>query len=139
VNKIKVSGGCHCGLVGFEICIAETVVVQHCNCSMCSMVGFIHLIVPAADFQLLKGSEFLVEYRFNSGTAKHLFCARCGVKSFYVPRSNPDGYSVNLRCLQLPSAVRVREEEFDGLNWEQNAASLEHLSKAVGTTGDETG
>ena len=139
MNNIKVSGGCHCGQVRFEISVANTIRVQHCNCSMCSMVGFIHLIVPAADFQLLEGSEFLTEYRFNSGTAKHLFCARCGVKSFYVPRSNPDGFSVNLRCLQLPATVQVREEEFDGRNWEQHATALAHLSKPAGTPGDEIG
>lgn len=63
------------------------------------MTGFVHLIVPASRFRLLRGADALAEYRFNTGVARHLFCRRCGVKSFYVPRSHPHGYSVNARCL----------------------------------------
>lgn len=129
MNQYKASGGCHCGRVAFEVVVAEKILVQHCNCSICSLLGFIHLIVPAADFRLLQGQEHLQEYRFNTGTARHLFCAHCGVKSFYVPRSNPDGFSVNLRCLQLPQEVQVIEERFDGRNWEQHAESLRDLSR----------
>ena len=125
---MRVNGGCHCGCVAFEVMIEKEIIVQHCNCSMCSMLGFVHLIVPAAHFRLLRGEEYLREYRFNSGTAQHLFCSRCGVKSYYVPRSNPDGFSVNLRCLELPEGVRVIEENFDGRNWEQHADELRHLS-----------
>jgi hypothetical protein len=92
------------------------------------MSGYLHLIVPEADFQLLEGANCQTEYRFNTGTARHIFCSRCGVKSYYVPRSNPDGFSVNFRCLKLPQGVRVKRESFDGQNWEDNAASLEHLA-----------
>ena len=138
MSRIKISGGCHCGRVAFEVSLADQIVVQICNCSICSIVGYVHLIVPAEDFQLLQGREFLTEYRFNSGTAKHLFCSRCGVKSFYVPRSNPDGFSINLRCLQLPTTVRVTEVEFDGRNWEQNSVALQQPSRAVGTFSGET-
>jgi len=122
-------GGCHCGRIAFEVTIEDEIVVQRCNCSICSMLGYVHLIVPAAQFRLLCGEEHLTEYRFNSGTARHLFCRHCGIKSFYVPRSNPDGISVNLRCLDLPGEVRVIEENFDGRNWEQHAEELRHLSQ----------
>lgn len=134
MNHVTVSGGCHCGRVAFEVRIAEHIQVQHCNCSICSMVGFIHLIVAAENFKLIRGKENLIEYQFNSGTAIHLFCETCGVKSFYVPRSNPDGFSINLRCLQLPALVHVTEELFDGQNWEENAAALQHLSRPLGKT-----
>lgn len=129
MHKYAAHGGCHCGRIAFEVMLAETIVVQHCNCSMCRLVGFVHLITPAACFRLLRGGEHLREYRFNSATAQHLFCAYCGVKSYYVPRSNPDGFSVNLRCLDLPQGVRVIEENFDGQNWELNAEELHHLSE----------
>lgn len=129
---MRVNGGCHCGCIAFEVMIDEEIIVQHCNCSICSMLGFVHLIVPATRFRLLRGEEYLREYRFNSGTAQHLFCSRCGVKSYYVPRSNPDGFSVNLRCLELPPGVRVIEENFDGRNWEQHTDELRHLSQAPG-------
>lgn len=122
-------GGCHCGNICFEIDTAETVTVQRCNCSMCSMTGFIHLIVPARHFRLLKGEDKITTYQFNTKVAKHLFCSICGVKSFYVPRSNPDGYSINVNCIQNKKFTSIQVEDFDGQNWEANAASLSHLSK----------
>jgi hypothetical protein len=96
---------------------------------MCSRVGFIHLIVPESRFRQTAGQGELTEYAFNSGVARHLFCRTCGVKSFYRPRSNPDGWSVNARCLDEP--VDMDLTEFDGRNWEANAASLAHLSREV--------
>ena len=130
MTKQKVSGGCHCGRVKFEVKVDSHVVVHHCDCSICELTGFIHLIAPAKDFNLLSGASDLGEYQFNTGTAKHLFCKVCGVKSFYVPRSNPDGYSVNLRCLQLPDSISITEKSIDGKNWEQGAGKLSQLTKS---------
>jgi hypothetical protein len=106
-------GGCHCGAVAFAVEAPARLTVSECNCSICRMSGFLHLIVPRARFHLLRGAEALSEYRFNTRTAQHLFCRRCGVKSFYRPRSNPDGYSVNLRCLDQSTVVAVAIEPFD--------------------------
>lgn len=122
-------GGCHCGAVVWEAETDDEVVVEECNCSLCSMTGFLHLIVPASRFRLLKGEDQLTEYRFNTGAARHLFCKVCGVKSFYVPRSNPDGYSLNLRCMDRAQFASVEIRPFDGRNWEANAGKLAHLSK----------
>lgn len=102
--------------------------VQRCNCSICAKTGFLHLIVPRADFRLISGAEQLATYTFNTGVARHLFCNVCGVKSFYVPRSNPDGYSINLRCLDPGTFEHVTYENFDGQHWEQHGAGLAHLS-----------
>ena len=122
-------GGCHCGDVAFEVEAPARLTVQDCNCSMCSMTGYLHLIVPASRFRLLRGGDRLTAYTFNTGVARHLFCRRCGIKSFYVPRSNPDGYSVNARCLDRSTIVDLEIEPFDGRNWEQSAAALAHLSR----------
>ena len=122
-------GGCHCGDVAFEVEAPARLTVQDCNCSMCSMTGYLHLIVPASRFRLLRGGDRLTAYTFNTGVARHLFCRRCGIKSFYVPRSNPDGYSVNARCLDRSTIVDLQIEPFDGRNWEQSAAALAHLSR----------
>ncbi|HXY96094.1 MAG TPA: GFA family protein [Steroidobacteraceae bacterium] len=106
-------GGCHCGAVAFEVDAPARLTVSDCNCSICRMSGYQHLIVPRARFRLLKGADSLSEYRFNTGTARHLFCRHCGVKSFYVPRSNPDGYSVNARCLDPSTIEHIEVEVFD--------------------------
>jgi hypothetical protein len=120
-------GGCHCGTVAFEVLAPDDIEVADCNCSICRMTGFQHLIVPRDRFRLLAGEDRLTDYRFNTGTARHLFCAVCGIKSFYVPRSHPDGYSVNLRCLDAADFRSVRTVPFDGRNWEQHAAELRPL------------
>ncbi len=121
-------GGCHCGQVRFEFDAPPVLEALTCNCSMCEKVGFEHVIVPASRFRLVQGEDALTEYRFNTGTARHLFCGTCGVKSFYVPRSNPDGFSVNLRCVDTATVRSVTREAFDGRNWEANAGALKHLS-----------
>jgi len=122
-------GGCHCGAVTFEADAPARVTVHACNCSICNMTGYQHLIIPRARFRLLTGQDNLTTYTFNTGTARHMFCKTCGVKSFYVPRSNPDGYSVNLRCLDQSTFDHIEIEPFDGLNWEEHAAALRHLSE----------
>lgn len=122
-------GSCHCGAVRFEIDAPDRILAQRCNCSICAKSGFLHLIVPASRFHLIQGKEQLTDYRFNTGTAKHLFCSICGIKSFYVPRSNPDGFSINVRCLETDGFKAIEVEEFDGANWEQHADSLAHLSR----------
>jgi hypothetical protein len=86
---------------------------------MCSKAGYLHLVVPADRFKLLAGSASLTTYRFNTHTAKHLFCSVCGIKSFYVPRSHPDGFSVNARCLDPGTVEKLSISQFDGHEWEK--------------------
>lgn len=117
-------GGCHCGAVTFEVDAPARPHVLECNCSICAMTGFLHLIVAREHFRLLGGAERLVEYRFGTGAARHLFCGTCGVKSFYVPRSHPDGYSVNLRCVTPGTLEGFDLESFDGRHWEEAKAAL---------------
>jgi len=122
-------GGCHCGAVAFEVQAPARVTVSECNCSICRMSGYLHLIVPRTHFRLVHGAQALSEYRFNTGVARHLFCTRCGVKSFYVPRSNPDGYSVNLRCLDQSTLAQVTIEPFDDGDREASEARIRHRSR----------
>jgi hypothetical protein len=129
------TGGCHCGAVRFEVEAPAELEAELCNCSICSMTSYLHLIVPASRFRLLAGEPELVAYTFNTGVAKHLFCRVCGVKSFYVPRSNPDGFSVNVRCLDPATIASVRVRTFDGRNWEAHAHELAHLSLDAPTRG----
>ena len=125
MSRTTASGGCHCGAVRFEVRFESPPELLDCNCSVCSKTGFLHLIASKADFTLLQGAEALTDYRFNSGTARHLFCKHCGIKSFYVPRSHPDGYSVNWRALDSSAGVSATIMPFDGANWEAARATLD--------------
>ena len=122
-------GGCHCEAVRFEVRLPEVIEAQSCTCSVCEKTGFVHVIVPESRFRLVSGADKLSTYTFNTGVAKHLFCSVCGIKSFYRPRSNPDGWSVNARCLDDADSLDIRIEAFDGRNWEANAGALAHLSR----------
>ncbi len=126
----KLQGGCHCGAVRFEVQITAKPELHNCNCSMCMRSGFVHLISPNKNFKLLTAKDQLSCYQFNSNIAKHYFCKHCGIKSFYIPRSNPDGYSVNARCLDSNEWQQWSIFDFDGQNWQENAAQLSHLSKS---------
>ena len=116
------TGGCHCGRVRFEVIAPATLEVTDCNCSICSKYGYLHLIVPADRFKLLSSREALTTYSFNTHVAKHFFCSACGVKSFYIPRSHPDGISVNARCIDSDTIEAMSVKPFDGRDWEKGRA-----------------
>jgi hypothetical protein len=121
-------GGCHCRRVRFAVRAPAHVQALDCNCSICRMSGFLHLIVPAARFQLLSGAADLVEYTFNTGAAKHRFCRHCGIKSFYIPRSHPDGIDVNVRCLDGGTIETLTVTAFDDAERDAATAAIAHLS-----------
>ena len=124
-------GSCHCGRVRFRVTTALDKVVE-CNCSICTKKGFLHSIVPLAQFELLSGAADLTTYTFNTGIAKHQFCRHCGIHPFYVPRSDPDQIDVNVRCLAGVDLGALRVDPFDGANWEQAIASASWHEPATG-------
>jgi len=120
----RLTGGCHCGRVRFSANTPEAPRMLDCNCSICTKTGHIHLFVPHEDFDLEAEDGALTSYRFGSEQADHLFCETCGIKSFYQPRSHPDCWSVNARCLDGDYPPGAHIEKFDGRNWERNQAQL---------------
>ena len=124
-TKVKIHrGGCHCGRIRFEVKAPANLKLSECNCSVCAMTGYLHLIVPKSSFMLVQGQDELTTYTFNSGVARHFFCSYCGIKSFYVPRSHPEGISVNARCIDAGTVESSEIKPFDGQNWEESVAGL---------------
>lgn len=121
-------GSCHCGRVRYEVDAPKNIEGTQCNCSICRMTGYLHLIVPKNRFKLIRGEDAIETYTFNTGIAQHYFCRHCGIKSFYVPRSHPDGISVNINCLDPTTIKSLQVTPFDGANWEQNIDKLSPLS-----------
>jgi hypothetical protein len=126
-------GGCHCRRVRFEVDAPAVVEALDCNCSICRMTGFLHLIVPASRFRLLSGDDALADYRFNIGAARHRFCRHCGVKAFYIPRSHPGGVDINLRCLDDGTVSSMTITPFDDGDRKAATAAIAHLSDASNT------
>jgi centromere protein V len=129
-DRVTHTGGCHCGRVRFEVSAPARLEVFDCNCSICGKFGYLHLIVQADRFLLVSGRDDLTTYTFNTGVAKHTFCSHCGVKSFYIPRSHPDGVSVNARCIDSGTVESMSVTPFDGQNWENARAHLDGPSPA---------
>ena len=125
-NKI-LQGGCHCGAVRFQVMMRTNKAID-CNCSICNKKGFLHYIVPPEDFELLQGQDALSEYRFNTKTARHLFCKYCGIHSLYRPRSHPNHWDINLHCLDQATEKDFFKtfsiQKFNGQFWEENINSI---------------
>ena len=68
----------------------------------------------------IQGAEYLTWYTFNTHQAKHTFCKKCGVQSFYTPRSNPDGKGIAIHCLDSGTVLGLTRTSFDGQNWEDS-------------------
>lgn len=134
-------GGCHCGRVRFRAKV-DLDRISQCNCSICTKKGILHLAVVFEDFALLSGKEALSVYAFGTGAAQHTFCSYCGMHAFYVPRSQPDGISVNARCLDGIDGPALEPARFtDGRNWESahpEQAERERRTPQAGTAGAAT-
>lgn len=136
-NFVQHKGGCHCGKVRWQVHAPSELIVWDCNCSNCSMRRNTHFIVPAGDFKLLDGCEdWQTIYTFGSHTAKHIFCKVCGITSYYVPRSNPDGIAVSVHCVDPGTITGITVKNFDGVRWEDtyaasNIAAFSRLTPSV--------
>lgn len=116
-------GACHCGRVRFEV-LATPTRLSECNCSICHAKGAVY--IPVSEIQelcILAGEDELTAYRFNSMTATHYFCKRCGIHPFHRPRLDPARWSVNARCLHGFDLTSLPHTGFDGQNWERAAGS----------------
>ena len=92
---------CHCGAVEFELTLPDGIVdPRRCDCSICRRKGAIVASVPLSGLRVVKGHDVLTLYQFNTHTAKHWFCSRCGIYTHHQRRSRPDEYGYNVGCLE---------------------------------------
>jgi hypothetical protein len=94
-------GACHCGAVRFTVLLPPDPRGARCDCSICAMKGAVTVGAPLDGLEVTAGNDLLTLYQFNTGTAKHWFCSRCGSYTFHQRRSDPDTYGVNVACLGL--------------------------------------
>ena len=125
-KNLNLKGGCHCKKVRFVIEGNNSIEVLKCNCSICSLTSYLHYIIPKSKFRLIKGKKHLSTYKFNKNIAEHYFCKTCGIKSFYIPRSHPNYFSVNARCFDEGTIKKVKITKFNGKNWEKNIDNIKN-------------
>lgn len=118
MNQDRWTGQCHCGAVRFEAALSNGLdAVRRCNCSYCRMRGAVVVPAEIGGIRFLRGEALLSSYRFNTGSAQHFFCSRCGIHTHLQRRSNPNLYGVNVACLDGVSPFDFAEVPvMDGVN-----------------------
>jgi hypothetical protein len=111
-------GACHCGAVRFTVRLSDGLrTARRCNCSYCRMRGAVAVSAELDGIVIEQGEDALSVYQFHSGTAKHYFCATCGIYTFHQRRSNNAQYGVNVACLEGISPFDFEEVPvLDGVN-----------------------
>jgi len=109
---------CHCGAVQFELSLPNGLVdPRRCDCSMCRRGGAIAASVALDEIKILKGEDSLSLYQFNTHTAKHYFCSKCGIYTHHQRRSNPEQYGFNVACLEGVNPLELENiPTYDGVN-----------------------
>jgi hypothetical protein len=112
------TGQCHCGAVRFEATLTDGFnTIRRCTCSYCRMRGAVAISAEIGEIKLLRGEDVLTSYRFNTGSAQHFFCSKCGIYTHHQRRSNQNQYGVNVACLDGVSPFDFSEVPvFDGVN-----------------------
>ena len=114
-EKRTYTGGCHCAAVRYEVRMRLDGAIT-CNCSICTKTGTMLAFVPASELELRSGADALTDYQFGKKSIHHLFCSRCGVRSF-GRGTMPDGTpiaAVNVRCLDGVELAGIPVQQFDG-------------------------
>lgn len=100
-KAVEMDAACHCGTVRFTVKLADGLnSARRCNCSYCRMRGAVALTAHLGDITFVSGEDALSLYTFNTGTAKHYFCSKCGIYTHHQRRSNPQEFGVNAACLK---------------------------------------
>lgn len=100
MNKTVISK-CHCGSVEIKLYLPKGFEqLRRCNCSICRRKGAVVASVLLENLSIVKGEEHLTEYQFNTKTAKHYFCSKCGIYTHHQRRSNPREFSFNTGCIE---------------------------------------
>lgn len=112
------AGQCHCGAVRFEVTLSDGFnTIRRCTCSYCRMRGAVAVSAQMGGIRFLQGEDALTSYRFNTGSAQHFFCSRCGIYTHHQRRSNQNQYGVNVACLDNVSPFDFPEVPvLDGVN-----------------------
>ncbi len=91
-------GSCHCGHIQFEV----DLILDHvrvCDCSICRKRGALNYRVEDDQIRVLTPLADMALYQWHTMTAKDYFCPHCGILPFRRPRTAPEVWTVNIRCL----------------------------------------
>ncbi|MBU2191746.1 MAG: GFA family protein [Alphaproteobacteria bacterium] len=109
-EPVEMNGACHCGTVRLRVSLTDGLrSARRCDCSYCRMRGAVAVSAPLNDLEVTAGADALTTYQFNTMTAKHHFCSKCGIYTHHQRRSDPREYGVNAAILEGVSPFDFRE------------------------------
>jgi hypothetical protein len=119
---------CHCGAVEFSVLLPMGLNAPcRCDCSLCRRRGTVVVDVDLPNLSVIKGTDALTLYQFNTNTSRHYFCKFCGIHTHHQRRSNPNQYSVNVGCLEGINPLQLGPIiTFDGVNHPSDSISREY-------------
>jgi len=135
-DKIKLSGGCHCGAVRYTL-LASPLSVQHCHCETCrKTTGALYATagVMRRDKVKIVGAENLTKYR-TSPSFEQQFCSTCGCNLFAYEDGESTFFYVDLPTLdggEDPGHPREMESHIyvkSKANWEHVSDAIPHYEK----------
>ena len=109
---------CHCGAVELKLTLPNGIEdPRRCDCSMCRRRGAIVASVSLENLEVVRGADVLGLYQFNTMTAKHYFCTKCGIYTHHRRRSNPNEFGYNVGCLNGINPFEIGDVPVrDGIN-----------------------
>ena len=106
-------GSCHCGEVKFEVDM-DLDHVRVCDCSLCRKRGALNHRVEDSALRILTSLSDMTLYQWHTKTAKDYFCPICGILPFRRPRTAPELWTINVRCLNNVDLAAVPIEYVHG-------------------------
>ena len=124
-EKDEWDAACHCGTVRLRVRLSEGLrSARRCDCSYCRMRGAVAVTANLGDLDVVAGSDALTLYQFNTMSAKHYFCSKCGIYTHHQRRSDPHQYGVNAAILAGVSPFDFAEVPVtDGINHPSDGVS----------------
>ncbi len=111
--KKQYHGSCHCGDVRFSV-MMDLDHVRVCDCSLCRKRGALNHRVEPEDITIESKLSAMTLYQWHTRTAKDYFCPTCGILPFRRPRTAPDLWTVNVRCLDDVDLDAIRVHNMNG-------------------------
>lgn len=100
-----ISGGCHCGNIGFQLTWSPEpteIPARACTCSFCAKHGGVWTSCPTGELTVsVEDPSRVSRYAFGTKTASFHICARCGVVPVVTSTIDGTTYAVvNVNAFQ---------------------------------------
>jgi hypothetical protein len=122
INPATHRGSCHCGAVRFEVTADLARGASRCNCTICTKIGALGIIVAPDRLKILSPEAELGQYEWGGRVSRRYFCKQCGIHTFsrgYLAELGGAFAGVNVNTLDDIDLTNLPVAHWDGRhnNW----------------------